>query len=197
MKAFTIATADVVPLSAECEQRVKKFCGVDEFELVIATDRADAYHKKLTQWLTYREPVWFIDSDMWFIRYARFPTPSGPMIIGAPANTPNPNDPKGENFDMKMALCSSLTGMDMGNQECRDIVSDAIYLQEERYAGHPPATDGWFLNIAAQRNYRIMICRLSSLWNWCSAPVPQFARNIHAAGRENKLEWLKANTIPI
>lgn len=197
MRAYTIATPDNIEMASECEARVLKFCGVDHFDIHPADDRHDAYVKKLTLWLTYHEPIWFVDADMWFRRSAVLPEPHGPLIIGAPADSPDQSIPRPEGFNLKMLLCSSLIGMDMGNQVCRDVVSDAIYLQEERYPSQTAKYDGWFLNLAANRSHQIMISRLSNLWNWCNEKPPEMARNIHAASRTGKLEWLRANSCSI
>lgn len=197
MRAFTIATPDNIPMAVECEKRVLHFCGVDHFDIHAAKDRHEAYVMKLTTWLKYQEPVWFVDADMWMRRPAQLPLVQGPLIIGAPADSPDTSIPRPESFNMRMLLCSSLIGMDMSNQVCRDVIADALYLQEERFPNKMAKYDGWFLNLAATRSHLLMICRLGCQWNWCGDKPPDMARNIHAASRPNKLQWLKANTQPI
>lgn len=197
MKAFTIATDEVFPMAEECKRRVARFCGVRSFDIHHAENRHHAYVSKLKVWLEYSEPIWFVDADMWMIRRAWLPEIHGPAIIGAPADCPDMSIARPEDFQIKMLLCSSLIGMDMSNPDCRAVVQEAVRLQEARFPGGKAKYDGWFLNLAAQRCQDFMICRLGNDWNWCDEHPSATARNIHAASRPNKMEWLTANTTPL
>lgn len=190
-RAFTISTEDSLPMAEECQRRVGRYCGTT-LEIFMAKNRDDAFRKKLTSRLDFDGPVWFVDADMWFIRSSVLPPVTGSIIVGAPCDTPDPIIERPPWFDLKMLLCSSLIGMDMGDKVSRKVAEKAALLQHEKYGDGKINYDGLFINVAAQMEPKMMICRLGNDWNWCSDIGLEKARNVHAASmRSGKYEWLK------
>lgn len=187
MKAWTVATPDMMPCAKECIARLRDFCWMPEVEIVEVGSKSEAHRKKLTHWLTMSGPAWFVDADLWFIAPAWLPAVASPMVVGAPNNSPVESKYTGDGIDFTDHICSCLVGMDASQEVVRSMLLKAVEMQAEN-----PSEDEVFLNKAIFSSQSIIPCRLSTRFNFCHHEPKRTTVAIHAAGQPNKLEWLRS-----
>lgn len=175
-------------MAKESARRIMGYGGLEEVAIHIVATKSDCHREKLTKFLTYHEPVWVIDADLWFTRECVLPKCEGSVMIGAPNNNPSTL----VNVDKSMALCSCLISMDMWNSACRNVVEAAIENQRKAFPDGEFKADEKFLVEAALTHPQMTVARLSTNFNWCGDNPPLDVVAIHAAGRKDKLAWLRS-----
>lgn len=189
MIAWTVATPDMMEMAKKAADRFRAAFNVD-VEILRAADRYDAFLIKANRWLTAKGVVWYFDADWWAVDVGILPAIHGSTIIGAPNDTPNMVKYAGFQGIMKSHLfCSCLIGANMDSLSVRDVFGKAAKMQKDQFESSPKE-DERFINIAIAES-RVMALRLSPRWNWCGDDPHKQAIAIHAAGRDNKMEWLE------
>lgn len=184
MRAFTIFTQQFASMAQEAGRRIQEYGWIESVEYVSCKDSAACHRFKLEHLLEYNEPVWFFDSDWFQIQRCPLPLPVGNVIFGAP-NDSGVEVYQGSCVPPRSAICSCLFGLDMGHSACRNAIQTAIKLQARDYG-----RDEVYLNKGVFSDPQLVVARMSNYWNWAAPPSP-FTVAVHAAGRQNKEEWLK------
>lgn len=170
-------------MAQESGRRAMEYGGITSHDIVLCKDAAECHRKKLSGFLDYEEPVWFIDADWWMVTKVSLPTPEGPLCIGAP-NDSGTDAYADSAVPTRSALCSCLIGLDMDCHIVRHAVGKALYLQ-----GKDRGRDEIYLNKALFEDARLCPVRLSNYWNWCAPPVP-LTVGLHGAKRPDRMAWL-------
>jgi hypothetical protein len=186
VRAFIPYTKDYSEMAQEAGRRMLEFSGISSMDYLSCKTSKDCHRLKLEAWLEYCEPVVMGDADLWILRESHLPVPLGSMVYGAP-NDSGVELYSGSPVPPRSALCSALVGMDMRSEGCAKAVQQAIKLQKRDYA-----RDEVYLNLALFSQAELCVMRLSNYWNWCGPPVP-LTIGLHAAGRADKMAWLRQN----
>ena len=183
MIAWTIATQDMMEMAEEAKLRVRKFLGIETVRIIECANKKECHLRKIDTWLDLNEPAWFFDADWWPVPVRHELPEMGGIIIGAPNNTPSLDAYHG--FPTDHLLCSGFWGMNPMLPTNRKVLLDA---KEARSL--PSLEDEKFTNHSIIQNGAVLAL-LSTRWNWCGESPPKDTVAIHAAGKQNKLEWLK------
>ena len=185
MIAWTVATPDMMEMAEEAASRIDQHGNMQTIILPAKT-REECHKMKVEAWLEFGWFAWFFDADFWVISPISKLPDGGECIIGAPNNTPNLD--KYPSMPTDHLICTGFWGMNPSIQVNKDVILTALEYQGER-----PLEDERFINQAAFF-HKATVARLSTLWNWCGEFPPKNVMAIHAAGRGDKLNWLREVT---
>jgi hypothetical protein len=181
--------AEYTEMAQECARRLKKYAGIRKRSFIETGSKNDAHFKKIECLLEFREPVVLVDADWWLVQACAIPEPSGTVVIAAPCHGVD-HFYKGTCVPPLASFCSCLVALDMSNEAIREVIKDAMERQR-RASAKEALIDEWFLNTALYDRPSVTVCCLSSSWNWCAQNYHERVVAVHAAGRTNKLNWLK------
>lgn len=191
MRAIILHSNDLeyTEMAQECARRLKNHAGIRKCTFIIPESKKDAHYKKIECLLRFKEPVILVDADWWIVQDCAIPEPSGSFVFAAPCHGVD-HFYKGTCVPPLASFCSCFVGLDMGNELIRSAIEDALKRQKSASAKEA-LIDEWFLNTALYDNPQITVSCLSSSWNWCDQRYHKRVVSVHAAGRTNKLNWLK------
>lgn len=194
MKAFIVYTPDIKEMAEECRDRVLRFTNIKEVEMLSTSlkggHKISPYSMKLRAWQAFKEPMWLVDADLWFLQPCVLPEPRGPVIFGNPDNSPLVKE-KYKLFPIENghAINTSLVGADCSDPKFQEAVKLAATWQRQDHMGEAPYDEFYFNAVMHQRE--LVIARLSTRFNWCGDNPPARTIAVHAASQSNKLEWLR------
>jgi hypothetical protein len=203
MKVFLVSTPDASfqKMASVSARRLQDLAGLTP-TIFRADSDPSARVNKMKLFLSFHEPLWYVDADWWLQRTVPFPEPSGPVVIAAPQDVPGFTVPELPFFEYEHAICCCVIGMDMGDPGCRTLIENALSYQASD-GGRTYHGDEKHVNRAAQElmlDGKITVQRLPQRWNWCTGrPKDPFIVGLHAGfpnavPAAKKLQWLEENT---
>lgn len=195
MKAFIVYTPDIKEMAEECRDRVLRFTNIKEVEMLSTKLKGGfkitPYSMKLQAWKTFKDPMWLVDADLWFLQPCFLPEPQGPVIFGNPDNSPLVKEKyKLRPIENGHAINTSLVGADCSDPKFQEAMQSAIEWQGQDH-GHAAAPyDEFYFNVVTYQR-GLTIARLSTRFNWCGINPPARTFAVHAASQPDKLQWLR------
>lgn len=195
MKAFIVYTPDIKEMAEECCERVMRFTNIKGVEMVSTKNKNGAkispYSVKLQAWQTFKEPMWLVDADLWFLQPCFLPEPKGPVIFGNPDNSPLVKEKyKLHPIETGHAINTSLVGADCNDPRFQEAIKlAAVWQGQDHGYSQAPFDEFYFNAVTYQRD--LTIARLSTRFNWCGINPPARTFAVHAASQPDKIQWLR------